>query len=191
MIYNVETGYFDLMGGALFLGVGGQAISIDPDGGSVDCPYTSARNCLRSIDLRSRRSWFSFPTVPFSSCRGLAEDTVTANATRKNKSRRVQARVEFRLLLTIKGAPMMSLKPLVWIAASALVMTLGMRNAVAGECFDQPNMAKALHSLEKAKEDLQRAEHNKGGWREAAIRHVEESLVEVRRGCAFENERRR
>jgi hypothetical protein len=64
------------------------------------------------------------------------------------------------------------------------------RVASAGECHDQPNMAMALHSLEKARADLERAEHNKGGWRETALRHVDEALKETHRGCEVANEER-
>ena len=78
-------------------------------------------------------------------------------------------------------------KPVVFGSTAALFLFASVQNARAGECHDQPNMAKAMHSLEKAKEDLEKAEHNKGGWRVAAIKHVEDSLKETHRGCEFAN----
>jgi hypothetical protein len=85
---------------------------------------------------------------------------------------------------------MTSPKFLASVAAFALVTTLGIRTASAGECHDQPNMAKAMHSLERAREDLARAEHNKGGWRERALKHVDAALRETHTGCEVANGRR-
>jgi hypothetical protein len=73
---------------------------------------------------------------------------------------------------------------------AALLVLAGARNAVAGECHNQRNMAKALHSLEKARKDLEVAEHDKGGWRSRALQKVDEAIVETQKGCEFANERR-
>jgi hypothetical protein len=51
----------------------------------------------------------------------------------------------------------------------------------------QPNMHSALDHLHKAKDFLQRAEHNKGGWRAAALSHTETAISETKRGIAFAN----
>ncbi|MGA3123243.1 MAG: hypothetical protein ABSF69_20925 [Polyangiaceae bacterium] len=52
-------------------------------------------------------------------------------------------------------------------------------------CANQPNMAAAVHSLEVARAWLGRAEHNKGGWREAALVATDTALRETVRGCQF------
>jgi hypothetical protein len=59
--------------------------------------------------------------------------------------------------------------------------------AAFGPCYDQPNMAAALSSLKAAKASLEKAEHNKGGWRVAAIQATDKAIVETDRGCAFAN----
>jgi hypothetical protein len=46
-------------------------------------------------------------------------------------------------------------------------------------------MAAAVHSLEVARAWLGRAEHNKGGWREAALVATDTALRETVRGCQF------
>ena len=57
--------------------------------------------------------------------------------------------------------------------------------APAGICQDQVNMAAALTSLKAAKASLDKAEHNKGGWRAAAITATNTAIAETERGCAF------
>lgn len=52
-----------------------------------------------------------------------------------------------------------------------------------GACANQPNMMAAVSSLEKARAWLERAEHNKGGWREAAVVATNNALNETVRGC--------
>jgi hypothetical protein len=53
----------------------------------------------------------------------------------------------------------------------------------AGPCHDQPNMAAAKDHLRLAKESLEKAEHNKGGWRVAAINATNTAIVETNKGC--------
>jgi hypothetical protein len=67
---------------------------------------------------------------------------------------------------------------------AALVTSIGIQTAWAGQCHDQPNMAAALSSLVSAKSSLERAEHNKGGWRDAAMVAVNNAIAQVKRGCA-------
>jgi hypothetical protein len=55
----------------------------------------------------------------------------------------------------------------------------------AGPCHDQPNMAAAKEHLIKAKEFLDKAEHNKGGWREAAKTATGTAITETNRGCEW------
>jgi hypothetical protein len=68
--------------------------------------------------------------------------------------------------------------------AAALVTSIGMQTAWAGACFDQPNMIAAKSSLESAKASLEKAEHNKGGWRDAALSAVKTAIAETTKGCA-------
>lgn len=49
----------------------------------------------------------------------------------------------------------------------------------------QPNMEAALAKLREAKTQLQAAEHDKGGWRVAAIASTEAAINETLRGIAF------
>ena len=69
--------------------------------------------------------------------------------------------------------------------ATALVASIGMQSSwAAGVCFDQPNMIAARDHLLAAKASLERAEHNKGGWREAALKSTSTAITEVNRGCS-------
>jgi hypothetical protein len=52
-------------------------------------------------------------------------------------------------------------------------------------CNNQPNMAAAVGALERARAWLERAEHNKGGWREAAVTASSNALTETIRGCQY------
>ena len=53
------------------------------------------------------------------------------------------------------------------------------RPAVAG---GQPHMESALSLLQQAKGELQKAEHDKGGWREAAVAGVSTAISQTERG---------
>ncbi len=57
----------------------------------------------------------------------------------------------------------------------------------AGECHGQPHMAAAKRNLHQAKADLEAAEHNKGGWRVAAIAAVNTAIAETNKGCEAAN----
>ncbi len=52
-------------------------------------------------------------------------------------------------------------------------------------CFNQVNMAAALADLRVARGFLDKAEHNKGGWRVAAITATDRAITETERGCSF------
>ena len=53
---------------------------------------------------------------------------------------------------------------------------------------DQPHMQSALQALLDAKAQLQRADHDKGGHRGRAEQLVEQALVEVRAGMAYDRQ---
>ncbi len=52
-------------------------------------------------------------------------------------------------------------------------------------CNNQPNMAAALDSLRNARSSLDVAEHDKGGWRDDAIRTTDAAIAETEKGCAY------
>ena len=77
-------------------------------------------------------------------------------------------------------------KPIALCSIAGLVLSVGTQiSSAAGVCHDQANMAAANQSLHAAKASLDKAEHNKGGWRVAAIEAVNKAIVETDRGCAF------
>lgn len=77
-------------------------------------------------------------------------------------------------------------KPIALCAIAGLVLSVGSQySAAAGVCHDQPNMAAAVASLRSARASLDKAEHNKGGWRTAAIEATNKAIAEADRGCAF------
>jgi len=51
----------------------------------------------------------------------------------------------------------------------------------------QPRMEKALTALTDARALLEKAEHNKGGWRASAIAATDKAIAETKRGIAFDN----
>lgn len=76
------------------------------------------------------------------------------------------------------------------VAIAASVVTVGYRAALAqgaAACKNQPNMAEALGHLRNARGFLERAEHDKGGWRVKAIEATDMAIRETERGCAFAN----
>ena len=81
--------------------------------------------------------------------------------------------------------PMNPWKPIALVAISGLVLSVGIQVSAAGVCHDQPNMAAALGSLRAARASLDKAEHNKGGWRVAAIDKTNAVIAKTERGCAF------
>jgi hypothetical protein len=73
-------------------------------------------------------------------------------------------------------------------AIATTVVTVGYRAASAqgaAACNNQPNMAAALGHLRNARGSLERAEHDKGGWRVKAIEATGVAIAETERGCAF------
>lgn len=76
------------------------------------------------------------------------------------------------------------------IALAAIAATVGVvgihvaRAQTAASCNDQPNMAHALSSLQAAKGSLDKAEHDKGGWRGKAVEATANAIKETETGCA-------
>ena len=77
-------------------------------------------------------------------------------------------------------------KPIALLSIAGLVFSVTAPKAFAGgACHDQPNMTAALEHLRGARASLDKAEHNKGGWRVAAIEATDKAISETDRGCAF------
>jgi hypothetical protein len=68
------------------------------------------------------------------------------------------------------------------VALLAMTFFAGRASAVP-----QPNMEAALGHLEQAKSALEKAEHNKGGFRVKAIEHVNQAIGAVREAIAIGN----
>jgi hypothetical protein len=86
-------------------------------------------------------------------------------------------------------------KPLALASTTALVVLVGYQAANAGSAQTatpsvagpQPNMEAALGHLRDARASLEKAEHNKDGWRVKAIESTELAIKETQRGIAFAN----
>src|SRR6266542_3675026 len=84
----------------------------------------------------------------------------------------IATRVTLRRLALLVGA----------LALVGLTFWAGRASAVP-----QPSMESALGHLEQAKAALERAEHNKGGFRAKALHLTSEAIVAVREGIAVGN----
>ncbi len=75
------------------------------------------------------------------------------------------------------------------LSALAAAVMLAVLTFFAGRAsaVPQPNMEAALGHLEQAKASLERAEHNKGGFRVKALEHVNQAIGAVREGIAAGN----
>jgi hypothetical protein len=78
-----------------------------------------------------------------------------------------------------------SVSMLTLVVGYQVASAAGVPGPEAGVCHDQPNMAAALGALRAARASLDKAEHNKGGWRSNAVTATNTALAETERGCAF------
>ena len=77
-------------------------------------------------------------------------------------------------------------KPIALCSVAAFVCSVGVQVASAdGACHNQPNMEAARQALKTARAALDRAEHNKGGWREAAIQATNNAISATVGGCQY------
>ena len=88
-------------------------------------------------------------------------------------------------------------KPIAICLATALVASVGVQTAsadrnpspmpgnIAGCGPRQPNMAAAQSALQTAISYLNKAEHNKGGWRVAAVNAATTALNQTATGCNY------
>lgn len=83
---------------------------------------------------------------------------------------------------------MQSLKKRSWILAVAVALAAGF---IAGNVTAEPqgHMTAALASLQTAKNQLQKATTDKGGHRAKALNLVNQAIVEVQAGIAFDNKK--
>ncbi len=78
----------------------------------------------------------------------------------------------------------MSRKTLFFGLSTALVgMALGAAGTIA--LAKQGHMEEAYHHLQGAKEELQKADHDKGGHRDKALELVNRAMAEVQTGMQF------
>jgi hypothetical protein len=89
--------------------------------------------------------------------------------------------------MTMKRNHVFALSLTLAVAAFGTVIACGPAASPGPGCGDQPNMANALGELRQARAALDRSEHNKGGWRVAAIQQTDDAIRETQRGCAFAN----
>jgi hypothetical protein len=77
-------------------------------------------------------------------------------------------------------------KPIALCAIGACAISVGTQLAYAGgECHNQGNMQAALDHFRQARASLDRAEHNKGGWRDRAIQAADTAIRETSAGCVY------
>jgi hypothetical protein len=76
---------------------------------------------------------------------------------------------------------------LIGIQVASAASNSGSQPTLTGPCYDQPHMAAAKGFIEQALGELDKAEHNKGGWRERAIAAEKKAHEEINAGCAFAN----
>ena len=82
-------------------------------------------------------------------------------------------------------------KPLALVSMSSLVVMVGYQAAHASpsnpapSVSAQPHMEAAMAALKTARHELDSAEHNKGGWRDAAVKDTEAAIADTKRGIEF------
>jgi hypothetical protein len=87
-------------------------------------------------------------------------------------------------------------KPVALASIAALTLVAGSGGAQADSSAArpqvagaQPNMETALTRLREARAALERAEHDKGGWRAAAVQATDTAIKETERGIAYGDKR--
>jgi hypothetical protein len=83
-------------------------------------------------------------------------------------------------------------KPIALISVASLVVSAAYHVAQANPGpapgsvgGAQPHMAAALNALNTAMSELKAAEHNKGGWRDSAMRNTKSAIDDVMAGINF------
>ena len=88
-------------------------------------------------------------------------------------------------VLVASAAAALALAAVVTVShgASAATSSSAPGQVAVGACFDQANMQSALNQLRGARAALDHAEHDKGGWREEAIKSTDAAIAATARGC--------
>jgi hypothetical protein len=63
-----------------------------------------------------------------------------------------------------------------------ILMAVSAFNLASASAAEQPHMRRALEHLRAARAELERAEHNKGGWRARAISSVDKAISDTENG---------
>jgi hypothetical protein len=108
-----------------------------------------------------------------------------------NTPRITSSEIASSIVVSVDDSPGESImnvwKPIALCAFGALAISVGTQVAHAdgGACHNQANMQSALEHFRQARASLDRAEHNKGGWRDRAIQAADNAIRETSAGCAF------
>ena len=76
------------------------------------------------------------------------------------------------------------------VLAGALAFTAG-NSVYEAQAEPQPHMRAALAGLETAQAQLEKATHDKGGHRVAALKATKEAIEQVKKGIAADNENKK
>lgn len=76
-----------------------------------------------------------------------------------------------------------------FVLAALLVIVVSFSAVQRGQAEPQPRMQAALDALLTAKENLEKATHDKGGHRVKALGLVNKAIVQVKKGIQFDNKR--
>ena len=69
-----------------------------------------------------------------------------------------------------------------YLLTGALLLSM----AIPAIAEDQPHMRAALQALQNAEQELQKAEHDKGGHREKALQQVRAAIAQVKEGMRYD-----
>ena len=72
------------------------------------------------------------------------------------------------------------------LIAGAFGATLALGAAIGVAVADQPLMHNALDNLRDARRNLEHADHDKGGHREAALGLVDQAITQVQEGIRYD-----
>ncbi len=74
-----------------------------------------------------------------------------------------------------------------FVLVLALVLAAFYAGTLTVRAENQPHMRAALEHLQAAKGELEKAEHDKGGHREAALKATNDAIGHVKEGIEFGN----
>ena len=73
-----------------------------------------------------------------------------------------------------------------WMLAVIATLMIAASFVAGRATADQPHMVAALDHLRAARGELQQATHDKGGFREKALKSVDQAIAQVQRGIEFD-----